>query len=139
MEDTVQAIESELGSGVAMARVCDAGNEADVARLVEACCEEFGRVDICFANAGVTGSFEFFTEIREENIRDVFRVNVNGVIFLFKHVGKKLVEQQSQGSMIATSSVAGVRSGAGDTVYRWVGVQCCAVLLTLKHWSVCVE
>ena len=129
VKETVQMIEAELGGGVAIARICDVGDEDEVKRLIDACCEEFGQVDICFANAGVPGSFEFFTEIREENIRDVFRVNVNGVIFLFKHTAKKLIEMKKQGALIATSSVAGVRSGAGDSVYRLVrcGQACCGV------------
>lgn len=125
MHETVQAITEALGPGMAAGCVCNVSKEEEVEELLKTCWREFNQLDICYANAGITGSFEFLTDIQKDNMHNVFDVNVGGVLLLFKHVAKRWVEMEQPGSLIATASVAGVRSGAGDSVYRY------SVILTI--------
>ncbi|KAH9251795.1 hypothetical protein BASA81_010238 [Batrachochytrium salamandrivorans] len=96
----------------------DVSKESEVRLGVSKCVEVFGRVDCVFANAGVSGNLTGIYDLDGEDIDLVFRVNVNGVLFAFKHVLLKMQELGiTKGSLIATSSVAGLRSGAGGTIY----------------------
>ncbi len=50
----------------------------------------------------------------------VFDVNIKGVFYCFKHAALLMQEvngKEKGGSILATSSVAGIRSGAGDSIY----------------------
>ena len=51
--DTAQAIQAAGGEAHAIA--ADAGNEADVAAMVNDACRRFGGLDVFFANAGIIG------------------------------------------------------------------------------------
>ncbi|HTG39744.1 SDR family NAD(P)-dependent oxidoreductase, partial [Sphingomonas sp.] len=53
LDATVDAIRAE--GGQARGEQCDAGNEAQVAALVEAACQAHGGLDVLHANAGVSG------------------------------------------------------------------------------------
>lgn len=108
---------SGLG-GRALARTCDVSDASQVEALVEACCSEFGGIDVMYANAGIVAGGPFWTESAEDFER-VFRVNVVGVFHCFKYAFLKMDAQGPArgGSLVATSSVAGVRSGAGDASY----------------------
>ena len=73
---------------------------------------------VMFANAGVSGGLESFTDITEELIEPTFKVNVYGVFYCFKHAANAMTKLGvKDGSLIATSSVAGIRSGAGSAIY----------------------
>jgi len=52
-----------------------------------------------------------------EDFERTFKVNVIGVFLCFKYAFAKMEEQGKGGSLIATASVAGMRSGAGDLSY----------------------
>lgn len=97
VQDTVKAIEDDLGPNAAIGRICDVSKEDQVVAAIDECCNTFGGVDICLANAGVSGFMEFFTEIEVEHVRAVFDVNVIGVLLLFKHAAKKMIELGSKG------------------------------------------
>lgn len=96
----------------------DVSSEREVADAVQRCIDCFGRLDVMFANAGVSGDLTGILDLDEADIDLVFKVNVNGVFFAFKHA--VLAMQRAGitgGALIATSSVAGLRSGAGGTIY----------------------
>lgn len=98
----------------------DVTDEAAVEAAVQACTAKFGKVDICFANAGVTSKdLKLFHEIPASDFDKVIGVNVKGVFNCFKYCSKQMLSQSTGqgGSLLATASVAGIRSGAGDSVY----------------------
>lgn len=66
----------------------DVREEAEVAALVEACAERYGRLDIAFNNAGIAGPRGGFDSIEldgPEGYDDVFRTNVDGVFYAMRH------------------------------------------------------
>jgi len=100
----------------------DAGDEAQVKAVVDDAIEKYGRLDIMFANAGVTGVPATFENISPEQFMATMRVNALGVFLCAKHAAiamQKTSKDKSYpgGSIIGTASVAGLRSNAGGTDY----------------------
>ena len=102
--------------GTAIEHVCDVGDEGQVEAMVQRCTKELGVVDVMFANAGINNMGPFWTETAEDFAR-IFRVNVIGVFLCFKYASMAMMDAGKPGSLVATASVAGIRSGAGDAAY----------------------
>lgn len=60
------------------ARKVDAGEEADVEKLVDEALEKYGRLDILFANAGITTGGERILEATADNFMKAMRTNALG-------------------------------------------------------------
>lgn len=121
MAESVHETASLIGAS-ASAMQMDAGEEADVARLVAHALDRHGRIDIAFANAGISGGMEGIFDNTVENFTQVLRVNLIGPWLMVKHAGKAMADAsmagtQNGGSIILTASVAGIRSGAGGPPY----------------------
>jgi NAD(P)-dependent dehydrogenase (short-subunit alcohol dehydrogenase family) len=112
---TARAIEAAGGHVVALQM--DAGVEADVVNMVDTAVATYGRLDIAFANAGISGGMEGIFDTTPEHMAEVLRVNLIGPMLMVKHAGKRMWDQGRGGSIILTASVAGIRSGAGGPSY----------------------
>lgn len=113
--ETAKAITDAGGTVIALQ--IDAGNEADVAKLVETAKANYGGLDVAFANAGISGGMDGIFEARAEDFAEILRVNLIGPWLMIKHAGKLMLDQGRGGSIICTASVAGIRSGAGGAHY----------------------
>lgn len=94
----------------------DAGAEGDVAAAVARAVELGGRLDIYFANAGITGGVRTVADHTPEIWAEVLRVNLVGPFLAVKHAAPKMTETGG-GAIIATASVAGMRANAGPMAY----------------------
>jgi NAD(P)-dependent dehydrogenase (short-subunit alcohol dehydrogenase family) len=94
----------------------DAGSEADVKALVAGALSEHGRLDIFFANAGISGGLASIFEQSVEDWQEIVRVNLVGPWLAIKHAAPAMKEGGG-GSIICTASVAGLRAGAGGPAY----------------------
>ena len=74
--------------------------------------EKFGHVDIVSANAGIL-SFGAVDELSEETWAQMIDINLSGVWRTAKAAIPHLIKQGTGGSIILTSSVAGLRAYAG--------------------------
>jgi len=115
VHDTAHQVQQAGGRASAMQM--DAGVEADVAKLVASALAEHGRLDVAFANAGVSGGMGGIFELTPEHFAEVLRVNLIGPWLMVKHAGKAMADAGKGGSIICTASVAGIRSGAGGPAY----------------------
>ena len=93
----------------------DAGIEEDVKRLVEQTAAQHGRLDIVFANAGISGGFASIAEQTAADWAEILRINLIGPFLAIKYAAPLMKERG--GSIICTASVAGLRSGAGGAAY----------------------
>jgi SDR family mycofactocin-dependent oxidoreductase len=129
LEQTVKLVEAEgqrCLSGEADVRDLDA-LEALVARATN----EFGRIDIALANAGIaTTAGQPVYETTAETWRQVVDINLTGVFNTIRAVGPGMIER-GYGRIIATSSMMG-RTGApnlaGYASAKWgvIGLVKCA-------------
>ncbi|RYD64831.1 MAG: SDR family oxidoreductase, partial [Sphingomonadales bacterium] len=108
--------ETVAGLDDAIAARMDAGNEADVERVVALACSTFGGLDIFYANAGISGGGEGIFDSSFELWTEVLRVNLIGPALAIKHAAPRIVERGG-GAILCTASVAGLRSGAGGPAY----------------------
>ncbi len=116
-EDVNQTVEEiTKDGGTAIAVVMDAGDEAQVEALVAKAVQEFGKLDVAFANAGISGGIVGFGDQTAEDWARILRVNLIGPFLMAKYASKVMVPQ-GKGSIVCTASVAGIRSGAGGSPY----------------------
>jgi NAD(P)-dependent dehydrogenase (short-subunit alcohol dehydrogenase family) len=109
----VIAADMAAGEGVLAA---DAGSEPDVRRLIDAAVADHGRLDVFFANAGISGGLASIFEQSPEDWEQILRVNLIGPFLAIKHAAP-VMRQGGGGSIICTASVAGIRAGAGGPAY----------------------
>ena len=100
---------------------------ADLDRLYEAV-KSKGRIDVVFANAGVT-EFVPLGKITEEHFDRLFNINVKGTLFT---VQKALPLMNDGGSIIITGSVASVKGTAAFGVY---GATKAALRSFVRTWT----
>jgi NAD(P)-dependent dehydrogenase (short-subunit alcohol dehydrogenase family) len=114
IEATVDAIRKE--GGKAIATTADAGDEAQVAALVERCVRDLGGIEVFYANAGISGGLTPLFEQTVEYWQEILRINLIGPFLAIKHAGKRMAAQ-GHGSIVLTASVAGLRANAGANAY----------------------
>ncbi len=94
----------------------DVGDKAHVDAAVARAVADFGGLDFAFANAGVGGGLGAFLDLTVDEWERVLRVNLIGV-FLTMQAAARVMVPAGRGSIVATASVAGIRSGAGGMPY----------------------
>jgi NAD(P)-dependent dehydrogenase (short-subunit alcohol dehydrogenase family) len=97
--------------------VCDVGDEAQVDATFAASVAALGRVDACFANAGVGGRGTTLLEMDLDEFRRVQRINVEGVFLTFRAAARHMVERGHGGSLVATASTAAIEGAARNSHY----------------------
>jgi NAD(P)-dependent dehydrogenase (short-subunit alcohol dehydrogenase family) len=111
---TVEAIRAAGGRAIGLIK--DSSKEEDVAGAVATAISEFGSLDVCFANAGISGGLVPFFEETAARWMEILQINLVGAFLAAKYAAVEMTRRQ-QGSIICTASVAGLRSGAGCMPY----------------------
>jgi NAD(P)-dependent dehydrogenase (short-subunit alcohol dehydrogenase family) len=109
-------------AGKVDARVCDVTDVASVKSAMAATLERFGRVDGCFANAGIGGGGRHaFIDRTEEQWRSMFATNLDGVFHVFQAAARHMTERANAGDkfgrLVATSSLASLFGTARNEHY----------------------
>ncbi|KAI1163081.1 putative 3-oxoacyl-reductase FabG [Nemania serpens] len=104
------------------ARQFDAADEEAVKAVVDDAIQNYGRLDVFFANAGIVGPMAAFTDVSKEDFMKVLDTNTASVFLAAKYAAPAMIKTSSEkksasGSIIATASVAGLRSNAGTSPY----------------------
>ncbi len=94
--------------------VSDVSKSEDTKRFVDTALERYGQIDIFFANAGIEGTSRPISQYPDETFDRVMAVNLKGVWLGCKHV---LPKMKDGGSVMITSSVAGLKGFAGLGAY----------------------
>ncbi|WP_428483977.1 SDR family NAD(P)-dependent oxidoreductase [Rhodopila sp.] len=94
-----------------LALVCDVGDEAAVQAAFVRTLETFGRVDGCFANAGVSGrGGHGFLDMTSTEWHRVTRVNLDGAFYTFRTAARHMVERGGGGVLVGTASLAAIEA-----------------------------
>jgi NAD(P)-dependent dehydrogenase (short-subunit alcohol dehydrogenase family) len=110
------------GPGKVDTRVCDITDPASVKAAMQATLDRFGRVDGCFANAGIGGGGRrAFIDRTEEEWRKMFATNLDGVFHVFqaaaRHMTERAIAGDPFGRLVATSSLASLFGTARNEHY----------------------
>ncbi|PQE33173.1 3-oxoacyl-(acyl-carrier-) reductase protein [Rutstroemia sp. NJR-2017a WRK4] len=103
-------------------RKFDAADEQATKEVVEHAVKTYGRLDIFFANAGIVGSNKLFSDISADEFLATLRTNVVSVHLAAKYGAPAMMltsaeKKYPSGSIIATASIAGLRSNGGSSDY----------------------
>jgi NAD(P)-dependent dehydrogenase (short-subunit alcohol dehydrogenase family) len=110
-----EALAAELGAATRFIAT-DVTSEPDVAAAVDLAVATFGRLDIMFNNAGIVGAVGRIAETPVEAWDKTVAVLMRGVFLGMKHAARVMVPQEA-GSIISTSSTAGILGGLGPHCY----------------------
>jgi len=111
------AVEEKLKkSGVkAKAWKSNAGDFAQCESFVNDVLKEFGTIDICVNNAGISKD-NLLLRMSPEQWEDVIKINLNSVFYMTKQVIKPMMKARN-GVIINMSSVIGEMGNAGQSSY----------------------
>lgn len=115
--ERAKALEENLtGMGVkAKAYRSNAGDFAECESLVNDVVKEFGKVDICVNNAGISKD-NLLLRMTPEQWDDVMTINLKSVFNMTKQVIRPMMKAKS-GSIVNMSSVIGLMGNAGQGSY----------------------
>ena len=97
-----------LGRGDVLALTCDVAEDAAIETAMAQTLGTFGRVDVCFANAGISGAGTAIPDITAAGWDHTMAVNTRGAALVYKHVTRHMVARAKDGhaggKLVATSS-----------------------------------
>lgn len=111
-DQALESVRDELGDAIRTLR-CDVSEESDVEALASLAMDEFGRLDIAFANAGI-GSSSAIVDIDIAEWTRVLEVNLVGSVLTMKHAARRM---GPGGSIVVTASLNAVQPGLGLSAY----------------------
>ena len=95
--------------GRVSARIVDVSTEENVVAAMQALLAEYGRLDACFANAGVSNRWKSFLDIGGDDYRRVMAINVDGMLWTMReacrHIQARADAGDAGGSVVAVSSM----------------------------------
>jgi 3-oxoacyl-[acyl-carrier protein] reductase len=110
----LEQIEKAGGQGLALR--ADVTQAADAQAIVERATAAWGRLDLYFANAGVSQWKSYVEEVAEETFDRIFAVNVKGV-WLGAKYALPVMKRQRRGVFIVNASTAAIRPRPGSQTY----------------------
>jgi NAD(P)-dependent dehydrogenase (short-subunit alcohol dehydrogenase family) len=115
-EDALAAATDDIGSNRVSYFTGDVTRPEDNAAMVACAEERYGGVDVLLANAGIEGDVMPLLEYDVARFEQVMSVNVKGP-FLGLQAAVPAMVKRGGGSIVITSSVAGVQGAAGIAPY----------------------
>ena len=113
--DAGQALADELGDAAMFTQV-DVTVEDQVGAAVDAAVQAWGQLDVMFNNAGIVGVVGPIAETQGDAWTKTIDVLLHGVFYGVKHAAR-VMGPQGSGSIISTSSTAGILGGLGPHGY----------------------
>jgi NAD(P)-dependent dehydrogenase (short-subunit alcohol dehydrogenase family) len=114
-DDVVKQL-TDLGVGAAFVAV-DVTREADLAAVVAATVEKFGRLDCAVNCAGLNEDFVPVTEADADMFDRMMAVNVRGTLLGMKHQIRQMLAQGGPGSVVNMSSILGHVAAPNGSIY----------------------
>lgn len=108
LDETVRLVEA-LGQKVVPV-VADVRSTEDMNRMAQTAVDQFGRLDILLANAGIHTISQTSWEITDEEWDTLMAVNLTGVWKACKACIPHMIKAGNGGSIVMTSSVDGLRA-----------------------------
>lgn len=115
-ENALRELVDSLGPQNASFCAADVTDPGQTRAYVDAAAERWQGIDVLLANAGIEGPVAPISEYPDRDFDRVLSVNVRGVFLGVKHVFP-VMRRGGGGSIVITSSTAGVRGSAGMSGY----------------------
>ena len=115
-EAALQSVVQSIGEDKASYAVADVTQPDQVQSYVNTAVERWGGIDIFLANAGIEGTVSPISDYPIDMFDQVMAVNVRGVWLGLKYV-IPVMRDRGGGSIVITSSTAGIGGSAGMSAY----------------------
>ena len=115
-EEALQSVVRSLGEDVASYVVADVTKSEQVQSYVNEAVQRWGGIDILLANAGIEGIVSPIADYPMDMFEQVMAVNVLGVWLGLKYI-IPVMRERGGGSIVITSSTAGIGGTAGMSAY----------------------
>ncbi len=113
-ENALRRVCAEIDSDRVSWTIADVTDAASVSGYIDRAVERFGKIDVLVSNAGTIGTIAPIDRFPEDVFDAVLAVHVKGAFLACKY---GLPAMNDGGSIIITSSVAGVRADPGPYAY----------------------
>ena len=112
-------VEALLGAGTtALAVTADVSDKAGVDSAVEAALQTFGRIDVLFNNAGISGKIAPVYDLEPADWDEIIRTNLRGIFLVQRATLRAMIQTKIRGSVVnMASSMAGWDALAGGAAY----------------------
>jgi NAD(P)-dependent dehydrogenase (short-subunit alcohol dehydrogenase family) len=114
------AKEVVAGGGTAVGIDADVRSEDDMAGLVRKTVDNFGRIDVMWANAGIPepgfGALQFI-DSQLDDWNNIFSVNVTGIYLAWREAARWMVGAGQGGNLLATTSASAFAAYPGFPMY----------------------
>jgi NAD(P)-dependent dehydrogenase (short-subunit alcohol dehydrogenase family) len=104
-----------------LAQRCDVSDEAQVGKSFADALQAMGRIDGCFANAGVSQARAPLAELATKEWRRVMQVNLDGAFFTLRAAARHMTERAKAGDaggrLVGMASTAAVHGAARGSSY----------------------
>ncbi len=112
---------SHLGTGDVKAWAVDVADETAVVDAMAETEAWTGRIDSCFANAGIGFGAPAFTEMTTETWRKNMAVNLDGAFWTLREAAKSIMKRAGAGdpggSLVGVASLAAIEGAARNQAY----------------------
>jgi NAD(P)-dependent dehydrogenase (short-subunit alcohol dehydrogenase family) len=115
-EGAALAGEIKRSGGTAHFLCGDMGRRVDCERMIDACVERYGSLDILFCNAGVNLP-KLLGETTDDEIDRVLAVNVKGPMYAVRYALRIMLAQPAGGAILFTASKTGLVAQTDSPVY----------------------
>lgn len=109
-----QSLCSELGENAVLYKA-DVADRNEVEKMVSFSLEHFGRIDALVNNAAVA-HFGLFTDIQDQELERLFKVNLGGVLNCTRAVLNHMIRNKS-GCILNLSSIWGISGASCEAAY----------------------
>jgi NAD(P)-dependent dehydrogenase (short-subunit alcohol dehydrogenase family) len=110
--------------------IVDVTHEEQVVTTMRETVERFGRVDSCFANAGV-GRAVSFTEMTIEDWNAVVDINLVGAFLTFREAARHMIARGGGGKLIGIASIGSIHGMPRQAQYSASKAGLCALVRSL--------
>jgi NAD(P)-dependent dehydrogenase (short-subunit alcohol dehydrogenase family) len=117
-DDAGQAAAAELGASARYVHA-DVSDSGQVASMIGAASSTFGRLDVVFNNAGISGDFDAvpLTDYDFREFDRVIEIDLRGVMYGVQHAARYM-QYNGGGSIINTGSTGATWAGPYGAAYR---------------------
>lgn len=126
-DKAVKTINETYGNCIGLSG--DASDVAFIEELVKTAVQQFGKLTIAIANAGITVFGDFLTYTQAE-LQKVMQMNLSGSFFLAQAAARQIIKQNSGGSILFMSSVTGHQAHKNLAAY---GMSKAGLEMLAKH------
>jgi NAD(P)-dependent dehydrogenase (short-subunit alcohol dehydrogenase family) len=96
---------------------CDVSDAAQVDAAFATTLAELGRIDSCFANAGVGGDGSSFVDTSLDEFRRVIAINLEGAFLTLRGAARHMSSREGGGSLVGVASLAAIEGQARAQAY----------------------